>query len=65
MDNQGLQVVIQFPEGVPLDAQGQSMLWFEHTLRILTKLDVRVVKHLKGDDSKLRVRMGLKEREAL
>ena len=65
MDNQGIQVVIQFPEQVPLDAQGSAMLWFEHTLRILTKLDVRVVKHLKGDDSKLRALMSIKQREAL
>lgn len=65
MDNQGLQVVVLFPEQVPLDAQGVTMLWFEHTLRILTKLDVRVVKHLKGDDSKLRKLMTQKMRDAL
>lgn len=65
MDNQGMQVVVQFPEGVPLDAQGSAMLAFELNLRTLTKLDLRVVKHLKGDDSKLRAQMGLKEREKL
>jgi hypothetical protein len=65
MDNHGIQVVVMFPAEVPLDAQGSAMLSFERTLRTLTKLDVRVVKHLKGDDSKLRARMGLKEREAL
>lgn len=65
MDNQGLQVVVLFPEEVPLDSQGASMLWFEHTLRILTKLDVRVVKHLKGDDSKLRKLMTITQRESL
>jgi len=53
----GLQVVVKFPEGVPLAAQGSALLHMEMDLRAITGLDVRVVKDLMGDDSKLRVRM--------
>ena len=37
----------------------------EQTLRTLTKLDVRVVKDLKGDDSKLRRLMTIQQRDKL
>jgi hypothetical protein len=37
----------------------------ELTLRTLSQRDVRVVKDLKGDDSKLRKLMSIKQREAL
>ena len=37
----------------------------ELTLRTLTKLDVRVVKDLQGDDSKLRKLMTIKQRQSL
>lgn len=57
MSEQGLQVVVRFPDGVPLDVQGPAMLDMERLLRARTALDVRVVKDLKGDDSKLRVMM--------
>ena len=65
MAEQGLQVVVKFPEGIPTDVQGPALLWLEMTLRTLTKLDVRVVKDLMGDDSKLRRMMTIKMREAL
>lgn len=57
MAEQGLQVVVKFPEGIPLDAQGPALLDMEKTLRKVTGLDVRVTKDLKGDDSRLRVMM--------
>lgn len=65
MSEQGFQVVVRFPDAVPVEAQGAAMLWFEHTLRLLTKMDVRVTKDLMGDDSKLRRLMTIKQRESL
>lgn len=56
MAEHGLQVLVTFPDGIPLDAQGPALLAFEKHLRV-TGLDVRVVKALKGDDSRLRVMM--------
>lgn len=56
MSDPGLQVLVKFPPGIPLDAQGPALLHFEQELR-RTGLDVRVVKDLMGDDSKLRVKM--------
>lgn len=54
MAEQGLQVVVRFPTGIPADVQGPCLLDMERQLRAATKLDVRVVKDLMGDDSKLR-----------
>ena len=65
MAEAGLQVVVRFPEAVPTDVQGPALLLLELTLRTLTKLDVRVVKDLKGDDSKLRRLMTIQQRESL
>lgn len=57
MAEPGLQVLVRFPEGVPADVQGPVLLCMEMMLRTLTKQDVRCVKDLQGDDSKLRVKM--------
>ena len=57
MAEQGLQVEVKCPNGVPLSAQGPALLHFEIELRATTGLDVRVVKALMEDDSKLRVKM--------
>ena len=65
MPDHGVEVVVRFPPTVPLADQGTAMLWFEHTLRLLTKLDVRVTKDLMGDDSKLRKLMTIQQRENL
>ena len=65
MATPGLQVLVSFPPGVPLDAQGTCLLQFEQDLRELTGLDIRVVKQLKGDDSKLRVMMTKEMRDKL
>ena len=65
MSEHGLQVVVRFPEGVPLSIQGPFLLDAEKALRASTGLDVRVVKDLMGDDSKLRVRMTFEQRAKL
>ena len=65
MGSQGLQVVVRFPPGVPLDAQGPALLHMEMDLRAATGLDVRVVKDLMGDDSRLRVLMSPQQRKKL
>ena len=65
MAEKGLQVIVKFPAEVPLSAQGPFLLNAEKALRAATGLDVRVVKALMGDDSKLRVRMTLQQRESL
>jgi hypothetical protein len=65
MPTKGIEVLVTFPETIPTGAQGQSLMLLELTLRTLTKLDVRVVKNLMGDDSKLRKLMTLKQRDAL
>ena len=57
MSEPGLQVEVKFPAGVPLAAQGPTLLHFEAELRATTGLDVRVVKALMEDDSKLRIKM--------
>ena len=59
------EVKVHFPEGIPLNAQGHTLLAFERHLRSLVELDVRVVKDLKGDDSRLRVMMTPQQREKL
>lgn len=61
----GFHVVVKFPPEIPLDVQGPFLLRSEQSLRAATGLDVRVVKDLMGDDSKLRVRMTLAQREKL
>jgi len=60
-----IEVKVTFPQAIPLDAQGPTLLLLELVLRTLTKLDVRVVKDVMGDDSKLRKLMTIKQREAL
>ena len=65
MAEHGLQVLVTFPDGVPLGAQGPALLDFEKALREHTGLDIRVVKALKGDDSRLRVMMTVEKRNAL
>jgi len=57
MSEHGLQVVVRFPDGISHDAQGRALLLMEKALREMTKQDIRVVKDLMGDDSKLRVMM--------
>ena len=65
MAEQGLQVVVKFPPEIPTDVQGPALLCMELLLRTITKQDIRVVKDLQGDDSKLRRLMTIKMREAL
>jgi hypothetical protein len=65
MAENGLQVVVRFPETISHEVQGPALLWLELTLRTLTKLDIRVVKDLQGDDSKLRKLMTIHQREKL
>lgn len=65
MAEHGLQVVVKFPAGIPLAAQGPFLLHAEKELRAATGLDVRVVKDLMGDDSRLRVMMTVEKRNAL
>lgn len=60
-----LRVTVHFDEAVPSLDQGRALLAFELHLRQLTGLDVRVYKERMGDDSKLRVRMTVEERERL
>ena len=57
MSEHGLQVVVKFPPEIALAIQGPFLLDMEKLLRASTGLDVRVVKDLQGDDSKLRVMM--------
>ena len=65
MAEQGLQVVVKFPAEIPLAIQGPWLLSAEKALRASTGLDVRVVKDLMGDDSKLRVMMTVEKRNKL
>ena len=65
MAEHGLQVLVTFPDGVPLSSQGVALLAFEKHLRALVPLDIRVVKALKGDDSKLRRSMTIQMRAKL
>ena len=65
MAEPGLQVVVKFPDAISTEIQGPALLWLEMTLRTLTKLDVRVVKDLQGDDSRLRRLMTIQQREKL
>lgn len=65
MPDKGLEVLVMFPPGIATEAQGPALMLLELTLRTLTKMDVRVVKDLKGDDSKLRRLMTLEQRNKL
>lgn len=65
MATKGLEVVVKFPAGVSLDVQGKFLLQSERVLRSRTGLDIRVVKDLMGDDSKLRRVMTLEARNKL
>lgn len=65
MPEKGVEVVVKFDPAIPTSAQGPALLQMERSLREATKLDVRVVKHLKGDDSKLRVMMSQEQRDKL
>lgn len=65
MAEKGVQVVVKFPQGISHDVQGRSLLALEKLLRELTHQDVRVVKDLMGDDSKLRRVMTIQQREKL
>ena len=65
MPVKGAEVVVTFPAEIPTDVQGPALLLMELTLRTLTKLDVRCVKDLKGDDSKLRKLMTIEQRDKL
>lgn len=65
MAEPGFQVVVKFPQGIEVEKQCQALLAFEIMLRSMTGLDVRVVKDLMGDDSKLRRLMTIKQRESL
>jgi len=60
-----LNVIVKIPDGVPSEAQGPALLEFEKQLRKLSGLDVRVFKDKMGDDSKLRIKMTVAERERL
>ena len=65
MAEPGLQVVVKFPAEIPLAVQGPFLLEAEKRLRASTGLDVRVVKDLMQDDSKLRRMMTIEKRNAL
>ncbi len=65
MSEPGLQVLVKFPPEIPLGIQGDFLLNAEKSLRASTGLDVRVVKDLMGDDSRLRVMMTVEKRNSL
>ena len=65
MAENGLQVIVRFPAAISHDAQGRSLLMLEKALREMTQQDVRVVKDLQGDDSKLRRYMTVEMRAKL
>lgn len=65
MAERGLEVLVRFPPEIELSVQGVALLRMEAFLRRITELDVRVVKDLQGDDSKLRHKMTFVERAKL
>ena len=65
MAEAGLQVIVRFPDAISTDVQGPVLLCMEMLLRTMTKQDVRVVKDLMGDDSKLRRNMTIQMRQKL
>lgn len=58
-------VTVSFSEELAQEVQGTVIMEFEKHLRALTGRDCRVFKKRMGDDSKLRVMMTQKQREAL
>jgi hypothetical protein len=58
-------VLVKFGDSIPSEAQAMALMALEKNLRILTKLDVRVFKELKQDDSKLRRLMTVEQRNKL
>jgi hypothetical protein len=65
MPEKGIEVVVCFPEEIATNVQGPVLMTMELLLRTMTSLDVRVVKDLKGDDSKLRRLMTIQQRDKL
>ncbi len=65
MAEKGLEVVVKFPNEIGAEFQGAALMHLEKFLRTLTNLDVRVVKDLMGDDSKLRRFMTIEQRNKL
>lgn len=65
MAEKGIEVLVTFPSAVPTAVQGHALLQMERELRASTGLDVRVVKTLQGDDSRLRVMMTQAQRDRL
>jgi hypothetical protein len=61
----GLEVLVTFAPEIPTSVQGVALLRLEVFLRSATGLDVRVVKKLQEDDSKLRIKMTPKQRDSL
>lgn len=60
-----IKVTVHFQDGIEPQHEAVALMGFEKQLRALTGLDCRVFKHRMGDDSKLRVMMSKKERDAL
>lgn len=58
-------VLVKFGDSVQSEAQAKALMDFEKQLRQLTGQDVRVFKDKMGDDSKLRIRMTVEERNRL
>lgn len=65
MADKGIEVLVKFHPAVPTAAQGPALLQMEQSLRAATGLDIRVVKDLMGDDSKLRRLMTIEQRDKL
>jgi hypothetical protein len=58
------EVLVKFGSGIPGAAQAKVMFDMELALQRMGH-DVRVLKETMGDDSKLRVRMTVEERDRL
>lgn len=65
MAEKGVEVVVRFDQCISLAIQGEFLLASEKSLRESTGLDVRVVKDLMQDDSKLRRMMTIEMRAKL
>lgn len=59
------KVTVHLDDRIPSNIQAEALLAFERILRVQSGLDVRVFKERMGDDSKLRVKMTLKQRNNL
>lgn len=57
MAEKGYEVIVKFDTAIGPRTQGMALMRMEKFLREQTNLDIRVVKDLQGDDSKLRVLM--------